>query len=65
MARQMTDFEKQLADHYNSLPPVEQRRLDTKLAQVKAAQVASPHAMFFLFPCLGTKTLKTKAPSNG
>lgn len=58
--RPMTDFEKAVADHYNSLPAVEQRRLDRKLKQKQAALVASPHAVFFLFPALKAKNLKTK-----
>jgi hypothetical protein len=63
VARSPTPFEQQLADHYNSCTPKEQRALDLKLQQIRAKAVASPHAIFHLFPSLGTKTLKTKEPT--
>jgi hypothetical protein len=63
VARSPTPFEQQLADHYNSCTPKEQRGLDLKLQQLRAKAVASPQAIFHLFPCLGTKTLKTKEPT--
>lgn len=63
--RTPTPFEQQLADHYNSCTPHEQRALDAKLQQQRAAQVASPHALYFLFPALGRRPLKLKEPTRG
>lgn len=63
--RQPTQFEQTIADFYNAQPPVEQRRLDRKLQQIRAKQIASAPAIFFLFPGLKAKTLKTKEPARG
>lgn len=63
--RELTPFEQEVADHYNSCTPKEQRRLNLKLEQQKAALVATPHAIYHLFPSLGSKTLKLKEPKNG
>lgn len=62
--RTPTEFEQKIADHYNSCTPKEQRALDLKLQQMRARHMANPHAIFFLFPDLGTKTLKTKEPTT-
>lgn len=64
MSRQVTPFIQQAADYYNQASPQEQRQLDYKLAQEKAKTLASPQAMFHLFPSLGAKSLKLKDPKK-
>lgn len=60
--RETTPFIDAVAKHYNECTPKEQRALDRKLAQEKAKCIASPHALYHLFPTLGAKTLKLKEP---
>lgn len=61
--RKPTEFEQKLADLYNSSSPQKQRQLDRQLKQAKAAAIATPHALFFLFPGLAKKSLKPKDPN--
>lgn len=61
--REPTEFEQKLADLYNSSSPKKQRELDKQLQQVKGTAMATPHALFFLFPGLAKKSLKPKDPN--
>lgn len=63
--REVTPFVQRVADLYNQSTPKEQRALERKLQQERAKLVATPHAVYHLFPALGTKTLKLKEPKNG
>lgn len=65
MPRETTPFVQQVADLYNQASPKEQRALDRKLQLERAKCVASPHAVYHLFPTLGAKSLKLKEPKNG
>lgn len=62
MNRKVTPFVQAVADHYNQCTPKEQRALDRNLQQQRAKLIASPHALYHLFPSLGAKTLKLKEP---
>lgn len=61
--RDITPAEQQLADYYNAQSPRKQRELDHKLKLVQARLMASPQALFHLFPGLANKSLKPKDPN--
>lgn len=63
MARETTPFVEHMAKLYNESTPREQKRLDRKLVLVRAGAVATPQAMYHLFPTLGAKTLKLAKPA--
>jgi hypothetical protein len=51
---------QQIADYYNAQTPKKQRQLDAQLKLAQARLMATPHALFRLFPGLGNKSLKPK-----
>lgn len=54
---------KQIADYYNAQTPKKQREMDRKLKLAQARLMASPQALFHLFPGLANKSLKPKDPN--
>jgi hypothetical protein len=60
VSRETTPLIQHMADLYNQATPKERKALDLKLMRLKASAIATPAAVFHLFPALGTKTLKLK-----
>lgn len=52
-----------IADYYNAQPRKKQKELDAKLKLAQAKAMASPQALFHLFPGLANKSLKPKDPN--
>lgn len=60
--RTPTEFEQKLIDTYNESTPKQQRVLDLTAQRLKASALASPRAVFHLFPAL-RKPLILKDPA--